>query len=130
KGRDFKHNLKEEIKIDRHTMPHRKLGRGIEGMAFSVIYDDEPWEFENDSMEGAPDYLTQSTDKLCEMAREFGEHIKQDAILFFWTTQRNLLNGDAHRVIQAYGFPVDNLKMITWHKTGRHGFFGNFVTHE
>ena len=39
---DFKNNLKEEIKIDRHTMPHRKLGRGIEGMAFSVIYDDEP----------------------------------------------------------------------------------------
>lgn len=89
---------------------------------FSVIAIDVSWPFE-DELDGSDDargglpYPPMTMEEICALKLPADEN----CILFCWTTNTHLINGDAARAVKAWGFTAKTL--LTWNKermgTGR-----------
>jgi N6-adenosine-specific RNA methylase IME4 len=72
---------------------------------FRVILADPAWGFKVRSPKGegrSPKYQTMTTDQLCAMPVR--QVAARDSVLLMWVTDPFLANGDAHRVMRAWGF--------------------------
>jgi N6-adenosine-specific RNA methylase IME4 len=86
---------------------------------FRVIMADPPWRYEkraeDESSRGKADdqYPTMSIEEICEMDVEDMAH-PEGCILLLWVTNAHLVTGEAHEVVEAWGFEAKTL--ITWDK--------------
>lgn len=83
---------------------------------FSVIVTDPPWRFDDqldgsDQARGGCPYPPMETDAICAIKMPMAA----DCIVFLFVTNTHLINGDASRVLNAWG--VKGMTMATWPKT-------------
>jgi N6-adenosine-specific RNA methylase IME4 len=81
---------------------------------YSVIVADPAWEFDdelNGSLNRGLPYPTMSIEEICALTLPAAS----DCALFLWTTKTHLLNGDAVRACNAWGFKAKTI--ITWVKS-------------
>jgi len=90
---------------------------------YAVIYADPPWpyNFSHTRKLKDRDYKSMSIDEICELP--VSEITQEDAILFIWTTFRNLF--ETEKVIKAWGFKYKTCGFV-WVKKTKTGkdFFG------
>lgn len=86
--------------------------------AFGVIYADYPWPYDNsDQHDGSRGHLTyppMKMDDILAHAREAAKRAAKDAIVALWTTNLHLANGNAARLVEAYGATPHTI--VTWPK--------------
>lgn len=98
---------------------------------FSVVIADPPWSYGNKATRAAADdhYPTLPTRRFFQIPVE--DWTTEDASLFLWTTDVHLLNGDALKVVEAWGFV--GKQIIPWIKIGESGKvqigMGNYFRH-
>lgn len=102
---------------------------------YQIIYADPPWQsekgwFNNKAWKKTRfenHYPTMSLEDICNLPVE--SITEKNAHLYLWTTSRNLLKGDAWRVVSSWGFRPINV--ITWCKTqfGIGNYFQNNTEH-
>jgi N6-adenosine-specific RNA methylase IME4 len=91
---------------------------------FTTLFPDPPWRYPNEEVRsgrpGPRDYYpTMSTDEMCELSvqgRSVPDLAAPNSIMHLWTTEHHLLNGDAHRVLDAWG-GFKPKKLRVWCKT-------------
>jgi N6-adenosine-specific RNA methylase IME4 len=98
-------------------------GRG----PYRVAVVDVPWPYEiahpDQSPRGMWPYPTMSVDQMCAMPVASIMH--EDSVLWFWTTNFHLVQGEATRVLLAWGFrPVT---LLTWAKDSGIGGTGDWL---
>ena len=87
-------------------------------MSYSIVYADPPWNFtdgfwDRSVSDPSNHYATMSTNDICLL--NVPAITNKNCHLYMWTTSRHLMNGDAVRVVESWGFRPMNI--ITWCKT-------------
>lgn len=115
--RSGKKTLKQVEREIRKTEQVRKVRayRAPEG-EFSIIVTDPPWKFDDqldgsDQARGGCPYPPMETEAICAMKMP----LAADCIVFLFVTNTHLINGDATRVLNAWG--LKGMTMATWPKT-------------
>jgi N6-adenosine-specific RNA methylase IME4/ParB-like chromosome segregation protein Spo0J len=87
-------------------------GRG----PYRVGVVDPSWQYgvraEDPSHRGTPPYPPMTTEQICDLPVASIMH--EDSILWLWVTNAHLVNGDAPKVLAAWGFT--GMTMLTWVK--------------
>lgn len=86
---------------------------------FDVLYSDCPWSFNDKGSRVAPDndacamgYPTMPTSEIMDLP--IAEMMNENSVSFGWTTWTHLLNGDAMKVFEAWGF--EGKVVVPWVK--------------
>ena len=89
--------------------------------AYSVIYADPPWEYQNSGIDAsaASRYPTMPTADICGLLKANKIEATENAALFLWATNPLLL--DALKVLEAWGFTYRT--NLVWTKNNHAGGF-------
>lgn len=92
-------------------------------MKYPVLLADPPWRYSDRGSRAAPEfcghYRTQTTAEICETFADERAQVADTAILFLWSTWSHLIDGDAARVANAWGFTPK--AGIPWVKVSANG---------
>jgi N6-adenosine-specific RNA methylase IME4 len=91
----------------------------IASKQFTVIYADNPWEFDNKAARGSVERggnykSTMSVEEMAAMGALVKHHAADNALLFLWCPIAFILNGSGVAVARAWGF--EPKQMFAWVK--------------
>jgi DNA (cytosine-5)-methyltransferase 1 len=94
----------------------------VPGKKYKIIYADPAWKFGSKGARsgrfGELDYSCMSTEDICKIPVQ--EIADKNSVLFMWTTGAHMVQGDAERVIRAWGFKPIRPEAV-WEKSTVNG---------